>query len=89
MTRQNTVAVSAPAILSRKAGGRAGLHVMRQNTPCSARTTIVFTPGEWVRRSTTALEPNDHYNGTQYQPQRKAIGNFVDNKQQLFDIAAS
>jgi len=71
--------------------GAQGCIVMRQNTPVfGADEQIVFTPGEWALSfNYRTSQANDHYNGTQYQPQRKAIGNFVDNTQQLFDIAAS
>jgi len=55
-----------------------------------ASDRIVSPPGE-VQFSFNyrGLRSNDHYSGTQFQYQRKAIGNYVVNTQQLVDLGAS
>ncbi|OLD65973.1 MAG: hypothetical protein AUI52_05735, partial [Acidobacteria bacterium 13_1_40CM_2_68_10] len=95
MTRARTTFAAVFGLLATlsaaRPAGAQGCIVMRQNTPVfGADEQIVFTPGEWVLSfNYRDSKANDHYNGTQYQPQRKSIGNYVDNTQQLFDIAAS
>jgi hypothetical protein len=81
--------VCAVAMLATaRPAGAQGCILIRQNSPVfGAEDQIVFTPGEWVLSFNYRQSyANDHYNGTQYQPQRKALGNYVINTQQLYDL---
>jgi hypothetical protein len=68
-----------------------GCILIRQNAPVfGAEDQIVFTPGEWsLSFNYRQSYADDHYNGTQYQYQRKEIGNNVINTQQLYDLGAT
>jgi hypothetical protein len=55
-----------------------------------AYVQTVFTPKEWqFSFNFRGLRSDDHYSGTQFQYQRKALGNFVINTQTLYDFGAS
>ncbi len=65
--------------------------LIRNNAPVfGASEQIAFTPGEtqlWF--NFRGLRSDDHYNGTQFQAQREALGNNVINTQTLYDLGVS
>lgn len=55
-----------------------------------AYENLPFTPGEWQASFTyRGLRSDDHYRGTQFQYQREALGTYVLNTQEIYDLAAS
>jgi hypothetical protein len=77
-------------LLARPAAAQ-GCIVIRQNAPVfGADEQIVSTRGQWTLAfNYRGSKASDHYNGTQFQYQRQANNNYVDNTQQLYDFAAS
>jgi hypothetical protein len=95
MTRTRSIIaaifVCLALLLSARPAGAQGCIVIRQNTPVfGADEQIVFTPGEWVLAfNYRGSKANDHYNGTRFQYQRETLKNYVNNTQQLYDLAAT
>jgi hypothetical protein len=65
--------------------------LIRNNAPVfGANASPYQEPGEWqVNLSSRNLVSNDHYNGTVEQVQRQELQNYVNNRQNLFDISVS
>ena len=62
--------------------------LIRNNAPVfGANASPYMKPGEWqLNLSSRNLVSNDHYNGTVEQVQRQELQNYVENRQNLFDI---
>lgn len=55
-----------------------------------ASENLPFTPGEWQASfAYRGLRSDDHYRGTQFQYQREALGNYVLNTQEIYDLAVT
>jgi hypothetical protein len=65
--------------------------LIRANAPVfGASNTLPFQAKEWqIGLNTRYLHSYSHYNGTQYQYQRKDLGNYVINNQLGLDISAA
>jgi len=65
-----------------------GCILIRNNAPIfGASDTLPFHAHEWqINFNYRGLKADDHYSGTQFQYQRKALNNYVINTQQIYDI---
>jgi hypothetical protein len=65
--------------------------LIRNNAPVfGANANAYHQPGEWqITVSSRNLVSNDHYSGTEEQVQRQTLENYVNNRQNLFDIGVS
>jgi hypothetical protein len=65
--------------------------LIRNNAPVfGAHGSPYQRPGEWqINLSSRNLVSNDHYSGTEEQLQRQVLENYVNNRQNLFDIGVT
>ena len=65
--------------------------LIRNNAPVfGANANAYHEPGDWqLNLSSRNLVSNDHYSGTEEQVQRQELENYVNNRQNLFDISVS